>query len=192
MSGDRSGDVNTHLRAQFDHWSSKYPAVWIQYKGRGLEWYGAEVPTMFDWMRGQKRELPLHDIGLGKPFCTHRATDNRFYWLTADGVANRCINSAASWRSGILPATLQGRIDLENNTIGVQTTGISQVTVWLGRNARNEPMVDLSRAVTVKWNDNAVWNKQMVAPSLATLLEDLADRGDHQQLFVAKLEFQGK
>ena len=49
-----------------------------------------------------------------------------------------------------------------------------------------------TRPVTVKWNSNAVWNKQTVAPSLATLLEDLADRGDRQRLFVAKLEFQGK
>ena len=65
VDGDRSGDINKNLRRQFTQWSSKYPMVWIQYKGRGVEWYGGEVPTMFDWMRGKRREFPLQELGVG-------------------------------------------------------------------------------------------------------------------------------
>jgi len=191
VDGDRSGDINKNLRWQFTQWSSKYPMVWIQYKGRGVEWYGAEVPTMFDWMRGKRREFPLQEVGLGRPFATHRATDNSFYWLTTDGVENRYINSFAGWKN-IEPATLVGRIDLVTNTVSLTTTGLNQVTVWLGRNGKNEPMVNFDKPLTVKWNWNTVLNKKTVAPSLETLLEDLANRGDRQRLFVAKLEFQGK
>ena len=192
VDGDRSGDINKHLREQFTQWSSKYQMLWIQYKGRGVEWYGGEVPTMFDWMRGKKREFPLQELGVGKPFRTHRATDNSFYWLTTDGVEDRHINTFAGWKYYIEPATLVGRIDLTTNTVSVTTTGLNQVTLWLGRNGQNEPMVNFDKPLTVKWNWNTVLNKKTVAPSVATLLEDLANRGDRQRLFVAKLEFQGK
>ena len=192
VDGDRSGDINKHLRVQFTQWSSKYQMLWIQYKGRGVEWYGGEVPTMFDWMRGKKREFPLQELGVGKPFRTHRATDNSFYWLTTDGVEDRHINTFAGWKYYIEPATLVGRIDLTTNTVSVTTTGLNQVTLWLGRNSQNEPMVNFDKPLTVKWNWNTVLNKKTVAPSLETLLEDLANRGDRQRLFVAKLEFQGK
>ena len=90
------------------------------------------------------------------------------------------------------PATLAGRIDLVTNTVSVNTTGLNQVTVWLGRNGKNEPMVNFDKPLTVRWNSSTVLNKKTVAPSLETLLEDLANRGDRQRLFVAKLEFQGK
>ena len=181
--------MNKDLRELFGEWATKYQAIWIQYKGRGQEWYGAEVPTMFDWMRGQRRQFPMKDLGTGRPFATLRAGDNSFYWATTNGVQDRHINSGAAWNPAVTSATLHGKIDLENNTIALATDGLSQVTVWLGRNAKGEPMVNFEKPVTVTWDAKTVWNKQVVTPSLATLLEDLADRGDRQRLFVAKLEF---
>ncbi len=63
----------------------------MEYKGRGIEWFGGEVPNIFDWMRNKQRAFPLHQLGtdgigeaFGNEFCTMRPTDNRFYWLTTD------------------------------------------------------------------------------------------------------------
>ena len=45
MDGDRSGtEIKKNLRDQFEKWVSQYPMMWIQYKGRGVEFYGAEIP----------------------------------------------------------------------------------------------------------------------------------------------------
>src|SRR5262249_27225095 len=32
-----------------------YPALGVQYKGRGLEWFPAEVPAVFEWMAPKRR-----------------------------------------------------------------------------------------------------------------------------------------
>ena len=174
-------------------WVSKYPTMWIQYKGRGVEWFGGEVPTMFDWMRGQQRAVPdVRTSGVGRPFATQRATDNSFYWADDRRRAESLHQQRSGWNPAIKAATLQARIDLENNTVSLATDGLSQVTVWLGRNGKGEPMVDFARPVTVTWNaQRPSGQDRLVTPSLATLLEDLADRGDRQRLFAAKLEFQG-
>ena len=98
VDGDRSGigDQGEPAR-RFDDWVSQYPMMWVQYKGRGVEFYGAEVPMMFDWMRNKKREFPLQQIGVGvrgkRISSLNGATDNSFYWLTTDGIQPRYINS---------------------------------------------------------------------------------------------------
>ncbi len=99
VDGDRSGDVHKqNTRQQVENWVNKYPMMWIQYKGRGVEWYGGEVPTIFDWMRGKKREFPLEQLGGsgsdGRCFVTQRATDDSFYWLTTDDVQQRHLSLA--------------------------------------------------------------------------------------------------
>ena len=203
VDGDRSSKfINDNLRKQFDEWVNQYPMMWIQYKGRGMEWYGGEVASMFDWMRGKKREFPMEGVGgyndsaWRKDFITQRATDNSFYWLTTGGIDARCINSNTNWDASVKRAMLESRIDLENNTIMLDTTGLTQITVWLGSNSQGVPMINFDNPLTVRWKSNTgdsrvVW-KDKVAPSLPTLLEDLAARGDRQRLFTAKLEFSAK
>ena len=71
----------------------QYPMLWVQYKGRGVEWYSGELPNMIDWMRNKRRAFPLHQVGnagLGNPldgneYCSMRDGDNHFYWLSASG-----------------------------------------------------------------------------------------------------------
>ena len=197
VDGDHSGaDHAKNVREQFDEWVNKYPMLWIQYRGRGVEWYGGEVPTMFDWMHGKKRAFPLQQLGgpgsdqLGTCFITHRATDDSFYWLTTDDVQSRCINSETNWKANTPRATLEAHVNLENNTILLDTNGVNQVTVWLGANSDGVDMVRFDKPVTVRWTRREnVWKDRMVTRSLGTLLEDLARRGDRQRLFTAKLEF---
>jgi pimeloyl-ACP methyl ester carboxylesterase len=196
VDGDRSGEeIKKNLRDEFADWVSQYPMMWVQYKGRGGEFYGAEVPSMFDWMRNKKREFPLQQIGVGvgKDFVTQRTTDNSFYWLTTDGVKPRYVNNETAWHNSVPSATLRAKIILDQGAISVETVGLNNVTVWLGRNGNGESMIDFDKPVTVRWNKDGrpstPWNKKKVTPSLVTLLEDLANRGDRQRLFVAKLEF---
>ncbi len=199
VDGDHSGDVHKdNMRDQFNDWVTKYPVIWIQYRGRGVEWFGGEVPTMIDWMRGKKREFPLEQLGGSmngdSSFATQRATDDCFYWLTTDDIDARCINSETNWKNAIPSATLKARINLEENTIYVDTSsGVKQITVWLGANGAGVDMVRFDKPVTVRWSrkDN-VWKNKPVTRSLATLLDDLARRGDRQRLFTAKLEFSAK
>ncbi|HVS34539.1 MAG TPA: hypothetical protein VMS17_03090, partial [Gemmataceae bacterium] len=201
VDGDRSGDVHQHnMREQFDDWVNKYPVLWLQYKGRGVEWFGGEVPTMFDWMRGKKRQFPLQQLGGaggdGSYFTSERTTDNAFYWLTTDDIEARRINSEVRWMAAVAPARISGRIDLDNNGVYVDTTGVKQVTVWLGANGDGVDMVRFDKPLTVHWihggSSELVWNNKTVTRSLATLMEDLARRGDRQRLFTAKLEFSTK
>ena len=204
VDGDHSGDMskdndmNKHIRHQFEEWVNAYPMMWIQYKGRGVEFYGAEMPMMFDWMRNKKREFPMEGVGgysdpeKSKNFTTHRTTDNSFYWLTTNNIQQRCINTAANWKQALNPATLWARIDLEENTVLLDTSGVSQVTVWLGANGQGVDMVNFDKPVTVRWNGNVVRKAEPVTRSLETLLEDLGRRGDRQRVFTAKLEFESK
>src|SRR5262249_2872454 len=52
VNGTRAGESATQLRDQFTNWSQRhFASLWVEYKGRGIEWLGGEVPHVFDWMR---------------------------------------------------------------------------------------------------------------------------------------------
>jgi hypothetical protein len=172
-----------------------FGSIWIQYKGRGVEWFGAELPAAFDWMRNKRRAFPMHQLGLdgftgplGTEFYSMRQCDNSFYWLTTTDVMGRCCNSFESWSKSIYPAKLTARVEPSTNEVHVQATGVKDVTVWLGRNGKGETMVDFEKPVTVRVNRALRWNNRKVTPSLDVLLKDLMERGDRQRLFLAKVE----
>ncbi len=197
VGGDRSGDGNKKVREIFNNWVPRgFNSLWVQYKGRGVEWFGAELPWAFDWMRNKRRSFPMQQLGsdglggsMGNEFYTMRECDNRFYWLSTDEVASGCCNSFERWNNRVNPAKLTGRIDAASNEVYVKATGVRQVTVWLGRNAKGEGMVDFERPLTVRVNLAPRWNNRKVTPSLEVLLKDLLERGDRQRLFVARLDF---
>ncbi len=177
-----------------------YASLWIDYKGRGVEWFGGELPNMFDWMRGKRRrDFPLPKLGsnggggtFGNEFCTLRSCDNHFYWLSSDDIRNT--KSIENWKTRlrVQPAALDAEIRTgdKSNEIVVHTSGIGQVTVWLGRNGKGEDMIDFDKPVTVRHGFAVMVVNRKVTPSLAVLLEDLAERGDRQQLFLAKIPLQ--
>ncbi len=195
VDGDRSGEqIKKNLRGEFEDWVSQYPMMWVQYKGRGVEFFGGEIPLMFDWMRNKKREFPLQQmgVGVGKDFVTQRATDDSFYWVTVGGIQPRYINSETNWHNKTPTAMLRAKIILNDGVISVETAGLGQATVWLGRNSAGESMIDFDKPLTVRWTKDGrlttPWSKKKVTPTLETLLEDLAQRGDRQRLYVAKVE----
>jgi predicted esterase len=197
VHGNR-GPNGDKVRHQFELWVQRnFPMLWVDYKGRGVEWFGGEVPLMFDWMRSKKRPFPLDHVGssaggtsFGKEFCTLRSCDNHFYWLSSDDI--RFTKSYERWNVRGQPASLCASIYRDTNRIVVETNGgLGEVTIWLGRNSKGEDMIDFDKRVTVTVTPGfqVKWN-QKVTPSLDVLLEDLYQRGDRQQLFLAKIPLQ--
>jgi dienelactone hydrolase len=178
-----------------DHWlPGGFPAVGVQYKGRGVEWFGAEVPDVFEWMALKRRHNPLKvgfkDVVDEKGNVseyhvdqrTMRVGDNRFYWVTVDGISPKRLNDG-KWSGKIDPGLVAAKI-AAGNQIGVFRTGVGTVTLWLGRG-----MIDFTKPVTVNVNTGQKELKNLaVKPSLGVLLEDFLDRGDRQRLYLARIE----
>jgi pimeloyl-ACP methyl ester carboxylesterase len=197
VNGDRVGPMMEKTHAQFKSWVNRdFPALWVQYKGRGAEWFGGELPMIFDWMRVKRREFPLHQLGkesrggpFGTEFYTMRAADNAFYWLTTDFVMEACRKTVRGPWTSANPAWLQATIYPDSNDIRVKAYGVKQVSVWLGRNLKGEGMIDFSKDVSFRVNDTQVLKGKKVTPSLSVLLEDLYRRGDRQRVYLARLDW---
>jgi pimeloyl-ACP methyl ester carboxylesterase len=169
----------------FNAWIPQgYPSLHVEYNQRGLEWFAYETLTIFDWMNRKKRVSGYPNLGRHH-FMTMRETDNSFYWLTAEAIRPGNVNDARNWRPSVTGARLHGRI-VEGNQVVVDTRGILRGTVWLARDA-----VDFSKPVVIKVNGSAS-QPRTIKPNLATLLEDLYQRGDRQHLFLAKESFELK
>ncbi|MFM7149207.1 MAG: hypothetical protein ACKO23_05150 [Gemmataceae bacterium] len=196
VNGTRGGDSTLLLRDQFNNWVLRgYPALWVEYKGRGTEFFSGELPFIFDWMRHQKRAFPMQQLGtdgnntaFGNEFCTMRAEDNRFYWLSAGSISPRYLVAPENWNNLASPASLTARIDPDTNEINVKTLGIQDLTVWFGRNPSGKYMIDFNKPVTIRVGlRNYIVNRKAV-PSLEVLLEDLHQRADRKHLFVARMD----
>jgi hypothetical protein len=189
VDGDQDGDVAKELYKLFQHWvPGGYPALWIDYKGRGREWFAGEVPFMFDWMNRKRRAPGYPDlgrssgVGRGDDYQSMRSTDNRFYWLEGEELNERHVNSARDWSSKVGAAYLAARGG-SGNTINLTMHGFRRLTVWL-----SQAMVDFEKPLTVNINGRVTLASRKIKPSLETLLEDFYLRGDRQRLFSAKIE----
>jgi hypothetical protein len=179
IAGDMQwGDCRKNIHRLFtDYFSCNAPALWVEYKGRGLEWFSAEVANAFDWMSRKKRLSPVPTT---TEFRSMRETDNRFYWLTVDGIEKRCLGDVRNFNYLAEPAKVSARI--EGTQIYVKALGVKHVTLWLARG-----MVDFEKPLTVTVNQGGRFKDRKVTPSLNTLLEDFYERGDRSRLFLVKI-----
>jgi len=169
-----------------------FPALNVVYKGRGLEWFSAEVPLIFDWMGRKKRANGASTLRLGPEskaplaWRTGRETDNRFYWLGAEQFdPNHLIENLRPGQS-LIPATLTG--DIRGNSITVTTTGVRRVSVWLSRD-----MIDWTQKVSISIKTPLeAWKPRILEPDMGVLLEDYYTRGDRRMLYMARLEFESR
>jgi len=190
IDGDMNGDVAKDNRHIFESWIPRgYPSLYVQYKGRGSEWFEAELPTIFDWMSRKKRAFPIPELGrvggggpFGEGFQSMRPIDNHFYWLQGQGLGDKQINDSQDWKSSITPGTLQGRI-IDANQININAHGFKRAVIWF-----SQGMIDFDKPLTIRLNSQKLYANQKVALSLDTLLEDFFQRGDRQRLFLAKFE----
>lgn len=208
IEGDRNGINAAASRAVFKDWTRwHYPSLYVEYKGRGTEWFHAELDSVFDWMRRKKRAHPTRELGRtstgvggsGEEFKTMRETDNRFYFLSTDHVLERHLNDVSAWVATKAPATLQASIGTVNtiegkagggvggariqNVISVRCSGVKQLSIWL-----TPTMIDFSKPVSVRVNNSSVGKAQVITPDLPTLLEDFYQQGDRQRLFYARID----
>lgn len=183
VCGELASDGPKMIREQFKTWVGMgAPALYVEYKGRGQEWFAGELPTIFDWMGRQKRKAGLPELS---QFVSNRATDDRFYWLSGENIKEESINELGkNWKQLRAPATLQGRVAADNTISLINIRHWQKVTIWISRD-----MVALDKPVTILLNTVTRVNKKEIKPSLTVLLEDFYQRGDRQRLFVAKEEF---
>lgn len=155
------------------------PALYVEYKGRGNEWFTGELPTIFDWMNRKKRAMANPEM---TEMSSMRPGDNRFYWLSGEGINPTSVNDLDKWRSLAVPATLQGRI-AESNTIRIYAKNWKTITLWFTRG-----MIEFDKPVSIWIGTELRMKDKKISPSLATLLEDFYLRGDRSRLFLQKLE----
>lgn len=183
VCGDlQAGDAPKNIRRQFESLFSRgAPAVWVEYKGRGFEWFSAEVPNAFEWMSRKKRLQAFPETA---EFQSMRTGDNRFYWLTIDGHENRCLQDIRSFNFLAEPAKVSARI-VDGKEIRVTANGVKNVTLWLGPRT-----IDFKTPLTINVNTGGRWKDRTVTPNLGTLLEDFYERGDRGRLFLVKIPLQ--
>jgi pimeloyl-ACP methyl ester carboxylesterase len=186
VNGTAAGPSTNALRDRFKDWVVRaYPAIWVEYKGRGGEWFSGEVPYLFDWMGRQRRAFPMHDLGsdgfggnFGNEFMSLRPGASRFYWLSADAVRQ---------------ATLTARVLADTNEVLIKAGGVNGLTVWITRTAKGAYNIDLNKPLTLKVGRPGapaaqIGRAQKLMPSLEHLLEDLSRRGDRQHLCVRRID----
>lgn len=185
VNGTLAGKVTKANSELLDRWLLQgYPTLHVEYGGRGVEWFAAEPPAMFDWMDHKKRASAFPSLGK-RAMLTMRETDNHFYWVTADFIRPANLNDHRAWKVGVSGANISGNI-VEGNQVVLATQGMRRLTVWLGRDAQGRDMIDFTKPVTIRVNGGVVVNARPVKPSLQTMLEDLYQRGDRQRLFFVK------
>ena len=183
--GDRSGASVKTIRDILEKWMPRgYPAIAVSYKGRGFEWFGEELPFIFDWMSRKTRAAALPDLGgSSQEFRTVRASSNHFHWISLDNIYLDSLFDPDRPDKIIYPATLQGHIT-EGNRITVESTRAQKLTIWLGRGS-----VDFTKPVYVdlKGKIQGTWRKELV-PKISVLLEDLYERADRQRPFYQRID----
>jgi hypothetical protein len=192
VSGEMAGDAPKQTMLVVGEWLAKgYPALYCFYRGRGTEWFGGELPFMFDWMKTKQRakgwpELGQPNVGLDGVECFHtmRNEDNRFYWITADKINEKYLHENKPKGVSATPARIQAIIKPGNQVV-FYSVGVKEASLWFGPG-----MIDFTKpvSITLKGRVNAVDRplRQTLKPDLATMMEDLYDRWDQQRVFFSK------
>ena len=194
VNGDRSGDTNLKTRQMFTNWMPRgYPSIWSQYKGRGVEFFSAELPFICDWMRGKSRVFPMNQLGsdgggsiLGNEFQSTRFCDNQFYWIGSDTINENRLNYPQTWKQNLQPASFFAKSDVATNTVTIKTYGMKNFYLLFGKNSKGESQIDFDKPVSVTSNLISKWNGK-VTPSLDTLMETFLETGDRKNHVYAKV-----
>lgn len=196
-NGDYAGDLNLKNREIFSNWASRsFPMIWSQYKGRGIEWFGGELPQMMDWMRPKKRQYSLSGLGnggglgvLGNDYRTLRPTDDQFYWIRFGEISKGSQMTGDRWQASTAPATLAAWVDKAANKINVRSSNCLEIVVQIVRNSNGEGNVRLDKPVSIVHKISTVWNQRKIDPDLTTLLETVASRGEREILVMKEIRF---
>jgi hypothetical protein len=194
IDGDQNGGNTKVTKAIFKEWvRGHYPSLYMEYKGRGFDWFAGEFVNVFDWMDRKKRAEPTKTLGRNEhEFKTTRTFDNRFYWLSTDHILPKHLTDGQTLPT---PARLAAVASVGNQPdpktgakiwtqFNITAAGVKQVSLWL------EPrIVDFTKPVAVYINGSRAHATAPVTPSIATLLDDFCRQFDRQRLYYARLDF---
>ena len=204
VGGERDGHAAQTRDLLKKEWTrDPYGVTYVEYKGRSSEWFGLEVAKALAWMKNKKRYYPIKEMGrpsngtaLGEEFRSSRHYENRFYWLRCETLAAATLHDHTGKAPlvGYKPATFQANISLGNkskgkdealiwNQLNVRVSGMKNVSFWIQHGT-----MDLKHPLAINLNSAQLGGMRKVTPSLDTMLEELAQTGDRQRLYVAKVD----
>lgn len=151
--------------------------TYCEYVGRGYEYYQEELADVFAWMGRLRRAEDPKEVEAA----VLRASDDRFYWVKAEGIPRSALTGNVVNASGtsIKAMTLEARITTGNSI--TLRSGAARHVLRL-----NDGLVDLEHRVKVREGGRLVFN-DFVEPSTEALLDDLSESGDRQRLYPVRL-----
>ena len=189
ITGEMAGVGFERMRNMNEKWLPYgYPMLLSVYKGRGFEWYGCELPTVFDWLDRKKRVRGTASLRLDsttvQPWQMMRDSDDRFYWIGGGDL--KAGNKMVPPATPKLPATFWADIKAGNNIVVSSVRGLNRIIVWLEKD-----MIDWEKPVTVSISGQigAGMKAKKLTPDLQLMFEELYRTGDRKMLFFGKLEF---
>ena len=183
VDGEKTYNRPKDTRGLFEKWIGMgFPCMYVEYQGRGHEFYKAELPIIMDWLSRRKRGRSLPELGKpeiptrpGQELRTYRDSARHFYWLSTEGVIPRS--------HGV---RLAGHVG-QGNSLVVYSTNASQLSVWL-----NSGMVDFDQPIEITVNPRSGSGRRFherVPPNIRILLEDFHARQDRSLLFIGRVDF---
>jgi hypothetical protein len=179
----------------FEKWTSRgFPALLTVYKGRGPDWFRAEVPRAFDWM-GRKARVRgtatlLLGRTLGEPWQVIREDDDRFYWVgvAPGGLRNPNLLANRKPNGFVNPATFHADL-AKNQTVTITNAiGVRRFVIWLERD-----LIDWTKPVNVMINGRRPngYVPKKLEPDLQLMFEQIYESGDRKMLYLGKIEVDG-
>jgi acetyl esterase/lipase len=156
--------------------SRNYDATYVEYFKRGLEALPEELPTIFDWMDGHRREPYPKEFEVA----TAREGDDRFFGTVVREFAPKRTTppeQADPLGKNLKPATIAVKARTQANLLDINTSGITRLDVWLG-----PPHIDLTRKLELRINGRTHF-KDLPKLDISPFLEDLRVRGDRKQVY---------
>lgn len=190
VTGEYGGGSAQTIRKVFEKWMPRgFYALMTMYKGRGVEWFGAELPKIFDWMGRKTRVRGTGSLRLNNPgfeawqFC--RDSEDRFYWLGTTSLKPANTIQKTPKGKALIPGSISADIR-QGNLIDIRAFGMKNVVIWLEKD-----MIDWSLDVKVQINSGAPhgYKPSKLTPDLSLMLEELYRTGDRKMLFLGKMTF---
>jgi predicted esterase len=168
INGERDRGAR-EVNAEDLSWMMKrsYDILWCEFAGRGYEYYHEEMANVMTWANRLRRAADPLEIEMK----VARTSDDRFYWIKAEGIP-----TAAHAGQAMM---LEGRIT-PGNTISLRS-GAARYTLRL-----NDSLIDVDKRVKVSTSGRQKFN-DFVAPDTAALLDDLRENGDRQRLYPIRI-----
>ncbi len=192
VGGENNGGSFGALRKLYEKWMPRgFPALLTVYRGRGAEWFHAELPRLFDWMGRKARVRGAAAVRVGapqaEPWAVLHGADARFDFVRVPAGSFRFTPPLDKPFTGRLSGNVpRFAADLvRGGAVAItQPVGVKQFTVMLERD-----LTDWARPVSVTVNGSPPpgFKAKKLEPDLGVLFEELYYGGDRKRLYLGRL-----